>query len=41
MDLTTLEPYILDEWYYIPAMLLMSLWAFGLGLIVGTIWGAL
>ena len=37
MDLTSLEPYILDEWIFIPVMLLISVWAFGIGLILGMI----
>ena len=41
MDLTTLEPYILDEWIYIPAMILILLNAFGMGLVTGFIWVAL
>jgi hypothetical protein len=37
MDLTTLERYVLDEWIFIPVMLLISVWAFGLGFITGMI----
>ena len=38
MDLNTLEPYIMDEWVYIPVMILMLLNSFGLGLVMGLIW---
>jgi hypothetical protein len=41
MDLTLLEPYILDEWIYIPVVLLTLLNSFGIGLVVGFIWVAL
>ena len=41
MDLTTLEPYILDEWYYIPIMLLTLLNSFGMGLVIGFTWAYL
>jgi len=36
-----LEPYILDEWIFIPAMLLILLNSFGIGLVMGFIWVAL
>jgi hypothetical protein len=41
MDLTSLEPYILDEWIFIPLAVLAMLWAFGIGLVVGFIWASL
>jgi hypothetical protein len=41
MDLTTLERYVLDEWVYIPAMLVTLLNSFGLGLVIGVMWVAL
>lgn len=28
-----------EDWLYVGGLLLASLWAFGLGLIVGLIWG--
>jgi hypothetical protein len=36
-----LEPYILDEWIFIPVMLLTLLNMFGIGLVLGFIWVAL
>jgi len=38
MDLNKLEIYIMDEWVYIPIMLLVLLNSFGIGLVLGTIW---
>lgn len=37
MDLTTLERYVLDEWIFIPVSILVMLWAFSLGFIIGLI----
>jgi hypothetical protein len=34
-----LERYILDEWVYIPAMMLIMLWSFGLGFGLGVVMG--
>jgi len=34
----TFETIIMDEWLYIPLMLTVLLWAWGLGFAVGTIW---
>jgi hypothetical protein len=41
MDLTKLEPYIMDEWIFIPVVLLIALWAFGSGFIIGSVWASL
>ena len=38
MDLTKLEPYIMDEWIFIPVTILVMLWAFGLGWFMGIVW---
>jgi len=32
-----LEKILLDEWLYIPLMVLAMLWAFGLGMLIGGI----
>lgn len=37
MDIKRLEQLVNDEWIFIPVMLLISLWAFGLGFIIGSI----
>jgi len=31
------ETILLDEWLYIPLMVLAMLWAFGLGMLIGTV----
>lgn len=41
MDIKRLEHMIDDEWIFIPAALLVMLWAFGLGLAIGWIWVSL
>jgi hypothetical protein len=41
MDLTLLETLVLDEWIFIPAVLLILLNSFGIGLVLGFIWVAL
>jgi hypothetical protein len=32
------EKLIDDEWYYIPAMCILMLWAFGSGMFVASLW---
>jgi hypothetical protein len=41
MDIKQLEPYILDEWIFIPAVVLILIWSFGIGLFIGWIWVSL
>ena len=41
MDLTLLETCVMAEWCYIAAMLVTLLNSFGIGLVIGVIWGAL
>ena len=41
MDMNTLEPYIMDEWVFVPVMILAMLNSFGLGLAIGFMWVAL
>jgi hypothetical protein len=41
MDLDTLEPYILDEWCYIPVAVAAMITALALGLLMGWIWASL
>jgi len=41
MDLTSLERLVLDEWCYIPFMLLVAVNSFGLGLVMGFTWAYL
>jgi hypothetical protein len=38
MDLTQLETYILDEWVFVPIMIVAMLNSFGIGLVIGFIW---
>jgi hypothetical protein len=37
MNMMTFEQIVLDEWLYIPLMLTVCLWAFGLGMLIGTV----
>jgi len=41
MDLNTLEPYIMDEWVFVPMMIVAMLNSFGMGLVMGFIWAYL
>ena len=33
-----LEKILLDEWLYVPLVLITLVWAFGIGMLVGWIW---
>jgi hypothetical protein len=35
--MTNFERFFLDEWIYIPLMMVTLLWAFGLGMLIGTV----
>jgi hypothetical protein len=35
--MTNFERFFLDEWLYIPLMVLAMLWAFGIGWVVGLV----
>jgi hypothetical protein len=41
MDLNTLERYIMAEWVFVPVMIVVMLCAFGVGMLMGFVWGAL
>jgi hypothetical protein len=41
MDLNRLKLYVLDEWVFVPMMIVAMLNSFGIGLAIGFMWVAL